>query len=108
MDSRDRPTPPADDVACSVCREPVAPEATRLLARRDDLLFLEVSCAACASVTLGFVFAADDVHVPDVVRLAGAPTLTADDVLDMHEHLAAWQGDLRSLLERPRGTGMGR
>jgi hypothetical protein len=92
-------------VACSVCREPVGPARTRLLARRDDLLFLELRCGACASVTLGFVFARDDRHVPDVVRLAGAPTITGDDVLDMHQHLAAWQGDLRSLLEPEHGRG---
>lgn len=108
MDSRDRPSGPADDVACSVCREPVAPGGTRLLARRDDLLFLEVSCPACASVTLGFVFAADDIHVPDVVRLAGAPPVSGDDVLDMHEHLAAWNGDLRSLLHQGHGRGAAR
>lgn len=108
MDSRDRPTSAADEVACSVCREPVAPGRTRVLARRDDLLFLEVSCAACASVTLGFVFAEDDVQVPDVVRLAGAPPISADDVLDMHHHLAAWDGDLRSLLVHSRRTGQQR
>ena len=59
-------------------------------------------CEACTSVTLGFVFAGDDRHPPDVVRLAGAPPLTADDVLDMHQHLAAWRGDLRSLLDPDR------
>lgn len=85
-------------MVCSVCREPVAPERTRLVARRDDLLFLELSCCACASVTLGFVFAPDDRPVPDTIRLAGAPAISSDDVLDMHAHLEGWQGDLRSLL----------
>jgi hypothetical protein len=99
MDSPDRPRTRPDDVACSVCREPVAPERTRLLARRDDLLFLELRCRTCASVTLGFVFAPDDRLLPDTIRLAGAPAIGADDVLDMHRHLEAWDGDLQSLLD---------
>ncbi len=107
MDSRDRPRIRPDDVACSVCREPVAPDRARVLARRDDLLFVEVDCRSCASVTLGFVFAEDDRLLPDVIRLAGAPPISGDDVLDMHHHLEAWQGDLRSLLGRGDGPGLG-
>lgn len=102
MDSRDRPRTRADDLACSVCLEPAAPGRTRLLARRDDLLVVELCCAQCASVTLGFVFAASSRLLPDVVRLADAPPIDADDVLDMHHHLAGWGGDLRSLLGPPR------
>jgi hypothetical protein len=99
MDFRDRPRSRADDLACSVCREPVAPPRTRLLARRDDLLFVELRCAACASLTLGFVFTEDRRLLPDVLRLADAPPISADDVLDMERHLAGWDGDLRGLLE---------
>ena len=99
MDSQDRPRSGPDDAACSVCREPVAPERTRLLARREDLLFVELCCRACASVTLGFVFAPDDRRLPDTIRLADAPPITPDDVLDMHRHLEAWNGDLQGLLD---------
>ncbi len=98
MDSRDRPRTRADDLACSVCREPAAPGLTRLLARRDDLLFVEHRCPQCASLTLGFVFADGDRLLPDVLRLADAPPISTDDVLDMHRHLAGWAGDLRGLL----------
>lgn len=85
----------------------MVPERSRLLARRDDLLVLELHCAACASVTLGFIFAPDDRLLPECLRLAGAPPVSADDVLDMHLQLEAWQGDLRSLLE-PSGRGESR
>jgi len=106
MDSRDGHRQHTDDVACSVCREPVPPRGARVLARRDDLLFVELSCQACASVTLGFILAPDDRLLPERLRLAGEP-VSADDVLDMHRHLADWTGDLRSLLD-PRSGAPGR
>ena len=87
-----------DDVACAVCREPVPHDQARLLASRDDLAVVELRCGACASVTVGFVFA-PDIH--DALRSRPAPArVSADDVLDMHLYLEAWQGDLRSLLNR--------
>ena len=96
MESRDQARP--DDVACGVCREPVAHDRTRLVASRDDLVFLELHCRACSSVTLGFVFTDGAVALPESIRLAGGPAVSADDVLDMHQHLGAWRGDVRSLL----------
>jgi hypothetical protein len=98
MDLR-QPADP-DDVACGVCREPVAPDHARLLASRDDLAVLELHCSACASVTLGFVFTTDAVRRRrgHAGQAATAAPVTADDVLDMHRHLEAWRGDLRSLL----------
>ena len=98
MDSPDRPRTRPDDVTCSVCREPVPSDRTRLLARRDDLVFVELRCRACASVTRGFVFAPDDRRLPDALRLADSPAISADDVLDMHRLLEAWDGDLHALL----------
>jgi hypothetical protein len=94
-----------DDVACDVCREPAAPERTRLVARREDLIIFELHCPACASVTLGFTFAEAGGTAPEAIRLAGGAPISADDVLDMHGHLDAWQGDLRSLLEGRAGAG---
>jgi hypothetical protein len=102
MDSRDRHRQRTDDVACSVCREPVPPRNTRVLARREDLLFVELDCRACTSVTLGFILAPDERLLPESLRLAGDP-ISADDVLEMHRHLASWSGDLRSLLDPGAG-----
>ena len=43
-----------DGMGCTVCEEHVPAERIRLLARRDDLLFLQVACPACGSTSLGF------------------------------------------------------
>jgi len=90
-----------DGLTCTVCDEPVPPAGVRLLASRDDLVFLQLDCPACASTTLGFVMtgagaggpleAADSID-PD------APPISADDVLDMYQLLAGWTGDLASLV----------
>ena len=51
--------------------------------------FIQIECPACRSTSLGF--------------LAGTPApeadpLTSDDVIDMHEFLAGWQGDAHGLV----------
>jgi len=98
-----------DGIGCTVCDEPVAADRIRLLARRDDLLFLQINCARCGSSSLGFIA---DGHVrPEAARLSERPAITADDVLDMHDVLEAWTGDLVGLLGRsptPPDPGAGR
>jgi hypothetical protein len=96
-----------DDVACGVCREPVAHDQARLLASRDDLAVVELRCGACSSVTLGFVFTREP-H--DALRTQSRPAMspvTGDDVLEMHLHLEAWRGDLRSLVDRSQARPPG-
>ncbi len=114
MEWRDQLLTLAHGVACTVCDSAVAPDRVRLLARRDDLAFVQLDCEACGSTTLGFVFR--DVLPPESVRFADPTPIGSDDVLDMHELLEAWDGDLAGLLEvrpspptedraSPRGSG---
>jgi hypothetical protein len=100
MDPLDHRLVLPDGLRCTVCEERVPADRLELLAWRDELIFLQVDCAACASTTLGFVVAgaADEPAEP----AARAP-ITSDDVLDMHQFLASWRGDLSALLESDRG-----
>ena len=59
MDPRDRQPPFANGVDCAVCGGHVPSDGIRILARRDDLAFLELSCAGCKSESLGIVVAGD-------------------------------------------------
>jgi hypothetical protein len=101
MDPLDHLVAPPDGLRCSVCDERVPATRVRLLARRDDLAFLQIDCPSCSSATLGFVLdgrmdEASPVDAP--APIVGHPPIDADDVLDMHELLASWRGDLASLL----------
>lgn len=82
---------------CTVCDERVPAARVKLLAWRDDLAFLELDCAACLSTTLGFVLSG---RADDPVEPAAPLPISSDDVLDMHQLLATWRGDLTGLLTR--------
>jgi hypothetical protein len=111
MDPRDLLRAFPDGITCTVCDEPVPVARVRLLARREDMTFVQIDCAGCRSTTLGFL--ADSSLAP---AAAGEPSpatdpITSDDVIEMHRFLAGWQGDVRSLVTddgrdatRPEGT----
>jgi len=100
MDPLDHLIALPEALRCSVCDERVPMTRIRLLARREDLAFLEVECGACLSTTLGFVLGGESAE--GAPRLE-APPVSSDDVLDMHQLLASWSGDLAGLLEPGSG-----
>jgi hypothetical protein len=100
MDPLDHRLALPDGLRCTVCDERVPAERLRLLAWRDELVFLQIECSACLSTTLGFVVAGatdDEAAGPE------PPPISSDDVLDMHQFLATWRGDLSVLLGSDRG-----
>jgi hypothetical protein len=109
MDPLDHLLALPDGLRCTVCDERVPLDRVKLLAWRDDLSFLELDCAACLSTTLGFVLAgrgeepapaSTDEPVSTDEPASTAEPVTSDDVLDMHQLLASWGGDLAGLLAR--------
>ena len=55
MDPRDDLDSLAGGVGCAACGEIVPSDRIRILARRDDLVFVEVACPGCRSESLGIV-----------------------------------------------------
>lgn len=95
--------------ACSRCRAHFTDESLRFVGRSDNLWILAVSCTSCGNEE--YVAAVVSDEVVDAVEFS--PTgqqqeenrphpepITVDDVLDMHEFLESFNGDLRSLLSR--------
>jgi len=95
MDPLDHLLALPDGLRCTVCDERVPATRIRLLAWRDDLAFLQIDCDRCASTTLGFVL---DGRSEDAEPETEPEAITSDDVLDMHQLLATWRGDLAGLL----------
>jgi hypothetical protein len=106
MDPLDHLTTLRDGMPCTVCGERVPGDALRLLAWRDDLAFLQLDCPACLSTTLGFsIGGRSETAQADSPGAAASPDasgpiapVSGNDVLDMHQFLAGWQGDLASLV----------
>ena len=93
MDPLDHLRALPDGLACTVCEERVPAVDVRVVASREDVAFLRIDCPACRSTTLGILQA--EAGLADSPPKA-AP-ISADDVLDMHEFLATWHGDLETL-----------
>ena len=100
MDPLDHRLVLPDGLRCTVCEERVPADRLQLLAWRDELVFLQIDCSACLSTTLGFVVSGT-ADVP--LDLPEPPPISSDDVLDMHQFLASWRGDLSGLLASDRG-----
>ena len=97
MDPLDHLFALSDGHRCTVCDERVPADRVKLLAWRDDLAFLQLDCDRCQSTTLGVVLGGRADGPADAPR---ADPVTSDDVLDMHQLLATWHGDLTGLLQR--------
>jgi hypothetical protein len=124
MDPRDDHDSLAGGVGCAACGEIVPGDRIRILARRDDLTFVEVACPECRSESLGIVVTdperddasadLDGVAWPawgefgsdDVARFRDARPIAPADVETVRRLLAA--GGLAALVGEPPTSGPAR
>jgi hypothetical protein len=103
MDRHDRLRALLAGTGCTVCGGRLAVDRIRVLAERDALAFVELPCPDCGAATLGMVTeradgsASLDVAAPEP-RPAGTAPIDLDDVMAMRRFLAAYRGDLRSIV----------
>jgi DNA-directed RNA polymerase subunit RPC12/RpoP len=103
MDRRDHPDLILGGADCAACGSTVPGSRITLLAERDDLVFAELACPRCGSNSLAIVVRAaptPDPVSPHVARRSARPAVSSDDVLDMHEFLSGYEGDLHALVDR--------
>ncbi|HYX11838.1 MAG TPA: DUF3795 domain-containing protein [Candidatus Acidoferrum sp.] len=125
MDPRDDLDSLADGVDCAACGQFVPTDRIRVLARRDDIAFVEIHCPGCRSESLGIVIAADQDDDVDPVavgsghgygefgprdrdRFRDALPIGTADLEIVHDLLA--RGGLAALVDGPEppATGSGR
>jgi len=89
---------------CAVCGEQYQADNVSVVGHHEELWFLRVFCAGCRSQ--GLVAAVikegeyEEEHGPEVEEafaFVERGPVGADDVLDMHEFLRAFDGDFKSL-----------
>ena len=95
------------NIKCGVCGRHYELDDVRILSHQGDLWVMGVTCAHCQ--TQGLVFATvTEAEAPEVIadvtpeeweRFQEMPQINADDVLDTHELLEGFDGDLIELLE---------
>lgn len=98
---------------CPCCARRYRGSRISLLAERDGLFFVDLDCAGCGSRTVAIVtveledaegIIADLAHVggtaidPADAPRPGADAVSADEVLEMHEFLAGFEGSVAALL----------
>ena len=77
MDPRDDLDSLGDGVDCAACGQFVPTDRIRVLARRDDIAFVEIHCPGCRSESLGIVIASEEVE-SDEIDPADGPDADAD------------------------------
>jgi hypothetical protein len=107
---------------CPACRCNYEAGSIRLLAERDGLFFVDLDCDACSSHSVAIVtIGMDDAEaaiaeVPMFDSLgeqieppppASDGPISADDVLDMHEFLVRFRGDVDQMFRTSAGGAGG-
>jgi hypothetical protein len=111
MDPRDDLDSLAGGVGCAACGELVPTDRVRVLARRDDIAFVELQCAACRSESLAIVMGPSPATDPpdaarsygefgpgDAARFRDAGPIGSADLERVHELLA--RGGFEALVGR--------
>jgi len=104
---------------CTACGASVPTGRIRILARRDDVAFVELDCPDCGSEALGLLMASTPdgepildvaIDAPTMSPSAGASTLgpiSEADVEAVRRDLATWDGDLVGWLDTLDGGRRG-
>lgn len=91
---------------CSVCGTDHTKSDIRVLGKLDSAWIVRVTCSSCSTAfKLLVVVEEQKAQVTPVKeerpRVGRRPPVTSDDVLDAHEALREFQGDVSSLFKRP-------
>jgi hypothetical protein len=93
-------------VKCSKCGQNYLASDVKVLGNHEDLWFLQVTCSSCCSrYIITAVINKDnnpefvsDLTDTELARFKNTPSLSADDILDMHSFLKKFDGDFSKLL----------
>jgi len=118
MDAESWLTSELASFGCAACGQAYGQGHIRLIAQREELFFVDLSCDHCGSQAVAIVTIQVDgetatleggelvrVEEDDLDAIAEGPPVSADDVLDIHDFLEGFQGDVHQLMARFDGEG---
>jgi hypothetical protein len=93
---------------CSVCRRSFEREHVRVAARQEQLWIVSVRCSLCRNQQVFWVALKEngdetilrDLSDAEEEQFAEMDPVTADEILDMHEFLANFDGDFKAFFAR--------
>ena len=113
MDAESWLTSELASFGCAACGEAYGQGHIRLIAQREELYFVDLSCDHCGSQAVAIVTIQVDGETArleggELVRAEGSvespapdgPAVSADDVLDAHAILDDFEGDVHQLIAR--------
>ncbi len=92
-------------IKCGVCGQPYESDSVSVLSQEEDSWFLRVSCPVCQTRCLVVAIIKEgkaleiitDLAEVEIDKFRNGTTLTADDVLDMHNLLKDFDGNFSRL-----------
>jgi hypothetical protein len=95
----------AKDYNCSVCGTNHSRSDIRVLGKLESAWIVRVTCSKCLTAFKLLVVPEDEKAVVTPVKeepdqKARRPAVSADEVIDAHEFLESYQGDVRTLFAR--------
>ena len=93
---------------CPVCRRGFDDKQVRVAARHEQLWIVSVRCARCRNQQVFWVALKEnqgetvlrDLSEDEMSTFAAMTPVTGDDILDIHEFLADFDGDFKQLFTR--------
>ena len=118
MDAESWLTSELASFGCAACGQAYGQSHIRLIAQREELFFVDLSCDHCGSQAVAIVTVQIDgdtttLETGELVRAEElaeethdiAAPVSADDVLDAHALLDDFEGDVHELIARFDGEG---
>ena len=101
----------AKEYDCNVCGQNHSKSDIRVLGRLESAWIVRVTCMRCQT-SFKLLVVVDEVAAKGVPARAQSraprerrrPAVTLDEVLDAHEFLARYEGDLKALFRRQRSA----
>lgn len=113
MDAESWLTSELASFGCAACGQAYGQGHIRLIAQREELFFVDLSCDHCGSQAVAIVTIQIDgdratleggelvrVDDSDPDAVPDGPPVSADDVLDVHDLLDDFDGDVHQLIAR--------